>query len=41
MPTEPSMESVQTGRPPVHLVNRDVPTHARLNEQSHQLRLQY
>jgi hypothetical protein len=39
------MESVQTGRPPVHLVNRDVPTHARLNEQpnhqSHQLRLQY
>lgn len=45
MLTDPSMQSVQTRRPAVHLINCDVPTHAQFNEQpdhsSHQLRLQY
>lgn len=32
MSTDPSMQSVETSRPAVHLINRDVPTHAQLNE---------
>jgi hypothetical protein len=32
MPADPSIQSVQTGRPAVHLMNRDVPTHAQFNE---------
>jgi hypothetical protein len=39
------LQNIQIRRPAAHLINRDVPTHAQLNEKpghpSHQLRLQY
>ncbi|WP_245246816.1 hypothetical protein [Streptomyces lonarensis] len=45
MLTKPALQNLQTRSPGPHLVNRDIPTHTQLNDQtdqrSHQLRLQY
>lgn len=45
IPTNPGMQRVEPGRPAMHLINRDIPTHDELNDQldhqSQQLPLQY